>query len=183
MQATIGDGEGFTLIEVVVGTAVMVASVFGLVQLFVLAVRGNAVSHESTVAAVLASEKLEQLLALSWGFDSAGGPTGDMTTDVTVSPERAGGTGLTPSPAGALDSNTSGYCDFLDANGRSLGTGTSPPVGAFYVRRWSLGLLPGSANALLLQVRVIGGRPAGLFGRGRVAGETRLLAVKTRKAG
>ena len=180
MRMAVADARGFTLIEVLVGVALTVVSVFGLVQLFLMAARANVVAHDNTFAAVLASEKLEQLLSLSWGFDSAGITTGDTTTDVTVSPERPGGAGLTPSPAGALTTNISGYCDFLDARGRSVGTGTSPPVGALYVRRWTLDLLPGSGNVLLLQVRVTGRAAAG---PGRVPGEARLLAVKTRKAG
>ena len=175
------DDKGFTLIEVLIGVAVTVVSVFGLVQLFTLAARANVVSHQSTFAAALASEKLEQLLGLSWGFDSVGNPTADTTTDVALSPERPGGAGLTPSPAGTLTSNVSGYCDFLDGRGRSLGTGTSPPVGALYVRRWSLELLPGSGHALLLQVRVTG-RTSAWSGLGRAPAEVRLLAVRTRKS-
>ena len=65
--------------------------------------------------------------------------------------------GLRPSPSDALDRNTAGYCDFLDAQGRPLGGGgVTPPVAASFVRRWSVIPLAASpANALLLQVRLL----------------------------
>ena len=56
---------------------------------------------------------------------------------------------LTPSPAGALDRNTSGYVDYLDAYGRSLGGGESPPAGTVYVRRWSIERLPANYRLLI----------------------------------
>ena len=52
----------------------------------------------------------------------SGVPRTDLDTDITVVPERPhGGTGLQPSPAGALGANTVGYVDYLDASGTSLG--------------------------------------------------------------
>ena len=66
--------------------------------------------------------------------------------------------------------------DYLDAGGRSLGTGASPPPAAAYVRRWSVrasGLSWWDCLVLTVQVTPVGG------GRG---GE-RLVSVRARLAG
>src|SRR5262245_33330824 len=66
------------------------------------------------------------------------------------------GVDLVPSPADALTRDTSGYCDYLDAAGRSLGGGSPAPAQAAFVRRWSIEQSPSSpARALTLQVLVI----------------------------
>ncbi len=180
------DDRGFSLLETLIGTTLVVVAVWALVHLFVLSARANARARDTTFSAVLAAEKMEQLRGLTWGFDVTGLPTGDSTTDITVSPERTGGgTGLNPSPSGSLLSNTAGYCDFLDARGHPLGSGTSLPEGAVYIRRWAIEPLPADrANALVLQVRVIprAASQTDSVGLGRLPGEVRLLSVKTRKA-
>jgi hypothetical protein len=134
------------------------------------------------MSAALALQKVEQLRALSWTFDAAGTPISDTTTDTTTTPERpTGGTGLMASPPGALDDNVSGYCDFLDAAGASLGSGSSLPSGAVFVRRWSIDRLP-TGDALVIQVSVtpvVGSRH---HVPGRATEEARLVDIKTRKS-
>jgi prepilin-type N-terminal cleavage/methylation domain-containing protein len=175
--------RGFSLLEVLVATTILVVGVAGLAPLFVLASRANRTARTTTVAVLLAEQKMEQLRALTWRFDAAGAPVGlvatDLTTDLTVVPEAAGGTGLTPSPAGALDQNILGYCDFVDEGGHPVGGGTAAPPGAIYARRWSIDPLPESpANTLVLQVLVT--RLA--VGAARLPDAARLASIKTRKA-
>lgn len=175
------------MLEVLIGASITVVAVFGLVQLFVMSARANARARDTAFAAVLAAEKIEQLRALTWGFDLAGLPVADTTTDTTVFPERpGGGTGLGTSPPGSLVTNTQGYCDFLDARGRSLSSGPNPPSGTAYIRRWAIDPLAADpAGGIVLQVLVVERTTAsaGAGGRGRSPGEARLLTVKTRKAG
>lgn len=182
-----GDASGFTLVETLVAATLVVVAVFGLVELFVMSVRATTRARDSTFAVVLAAEKIEQLRALTWGFDLAGLSVSDTTTDISVFPERpAGGAGLSPSPSGSLFTNTQGYHDFLDARGRSLAPGASPPSGTAYIRRWAIDPLPADpAGGIVLQVLVVERTAASTVqgGRGRSPAEARLLTVKTRKAG
>ncbi len=173
--------RGFSLIEVLVASALMVVALAGLAQLAVASVLAGDGSRAVTLAAVLASQKIEQLRALAWTVDAAGAPVSDTATDTSRSPERpAGGTGLAPSPPDALLEDTSGYCDYLDGHGRSLGGGSRPPAGTVFVRRWSIQPLAGR-DGLVMTVSVTraGVPPA----RARRIDEARLVAVKVRKAG
>jgi hypothetical protein len=153
-QVGFGEEAGSTLVEVLVATAVMVTGVFAIAQLFLLAGATNASAKHITIASTLAVQKVEQLRGLLWGFDAAGVPVSDASTDTSVSPESpAGGTGLQPSPSDALDRNISGYVDHIDSHGRIVGNRSLPP-GAVYTRRWSIELLSGDADTLLIRVAV-----------------------------
>ena len=182
--------SGFSLIEVIVATSLLILAVASLAQLFVISVRANASARATTYASVLAQQKMEQLRGLTWGFDPLGLPLTDTTTDVSVTPERAtAGRGLSPSPSGAgtLGVNTDGYCDFLDGSGRWLAGGATVPPGTIFVRRWSVEPLPTNPhNTIVLQVLVVRHRArvaadAGI-GEARTPDEARLVSVKTRKA-
>ena len=61
-------------------TALMVTAVASLAQLFVLSTQRNTSSKNTTFAAVLAQQKMEQLRSLTWGFDSLGLPATDTST-------------------------------------------------------------------------------------------------------
>lgn len=63
---------GFSLIEAIVATGIFVAGALGLVQLVTMAVAANAAARHQTHAAMLASDKVEQLLAAAWGTEAAG---------------------------------------------------------------------------------------------------------------
>lgn len=171
--------SGFSLLEVLVATSILAAAIGALAQLPIIAVRANAAARTATAASLLAAQKMEQLRALAWGTDAYGLPISDISTDLTVSPPRAGeGVGLTPSPGDALLRDTPDYCDFLDANGQSLGGGPAPPS-AFYVRRWSIDALPSSPDALVLQVLVARIGPAASTAARR-PDTARFVTLKTR---
>ncbi len=180
--------EGFSLVEVLVATCILTIGVVSLAQLFALSTRSNTSARHSTFAAVLAEQKVEELRALTWGFDSVGLPSSDGTTNTAVYPETpTGGTGLTPSPSSALQENTAGYVDHVDQFGLKVGTGgTSPPDGALYTRRWSIEPLPTNPNnTLIIQVLVTRNRNRGQADQGsvtRLPDEARVVTVKTRKA-
>jgi hypothetical protein len=131
---------------------------------------------------------MEQLRGLAWGFDDLGLPINDFTTNLAVDPPHpTSGVGLTPSPVDALASNTTGYVDYLDRDGKALAAGVTPPTNTAYVRRWSVEPLPTNPNnTLILQVvsfnvgnRVNAGSGVVLD---RVRDEARLITVKTRKS-
>jgi type II secretory pathway pseudopilin PulG len=179
---------GFSLLEVVIATAVMVAGVASLAQLFAMSTRTNQNARTTTFASVLAQQKLEQLRGLTWGFDELGLPMTDTATDISVNPESStGGPGLTPAPSDALNRNTEKYCDFLDSNGAWLAAGVTPPAGTAYIRRWTVEPLPTNPNnTIILQVLVTRWRARGAaddqINVQRLPDEARLISVKTRKA-
>jgi prepilin-type N-terminal cleavage/methylation domain-containing protein len=149
---------GFSLIEVVVATAVVTLGAASLAQLFVISARANRLANDASMTMLMAEEKMEQLR-----LDADG-----------------------PSPPDALSANEEGYFDSLDAGGRSLGGGP-PPSGAAYLRRWSVEPVssrPGSA--VVLQVLVVPASVQGRGGSGgragTVPGGTRLIGVSVPRA-
>jgi type II secretory pathway pseudopilin PulG len=182
------DESGFSLAETMVAVGLLATALVTLAQLFGISTRGNITAKNTTYAAVLAEQKLEELRALTWGFDSDGLPVTDNTTNTAVDPEQpAGGTGLDPSPSTALQENTIGYVDYVDQFGNKVGTGgQTPPDQAIYTRRWSISPLPTNPNnTLIIQVLVTRHRVRGSADQGAVARlpeEARLVTVKTRKA-
>ena len=169
-------------------TTILIVGVAGLAQLFALSTRTNTSARSTTYAALLAQQKMEQLRGMTWGFDSAGLPLSDNSTNITAAVETpTGGRGLSPSPAGALGANTDGYCDYVDRTGRSLGGGANPPAGTAYIRRWSVEPLPTNPNnTLVLQVLVTRVKNRGAADAAvsvnRLPDEARIISVKTRKA-
>ena len=185
-RSNVSGETGSTLIEVLVATMIMVTGVITMAQLLMVSTVTNTSSRSDTFATVLAEQKVEQLRALAYGFDIAGLPVSDVDTDTSVSPEAPGGTGLQPSPGTALQENTPGFVDHVDGHGAIVGNGAQAPGNAVYTRRWSIEPLPTNPNnTLIIQVlvtpnRVRGAADAGNVGR--LAGEARMMTVKTRKA-
>lgn len=122
----------------VVAAGLLVVVLAGVAQLTAMAVAATRTSAVDTVALLLASQKLEQLRSLPWRFDPGGRRVTDRATDLTRDPPGSRGTGLTPSPRDSLTRSTPGYVDYLDEQGRWIGTGTAPVVGTAFVRRWSI---------------------------------------------
>jgi hypothetical protein len=177
--------RGSSLIEVLVATVLATTATVALAGISLQTLRMNADARSTTVSTVLASQKMEQLHSLMWAFDAFGTAVSDTSSDVTVTPALpSGGVGLTPSPAGALSLSRLGYCDFVDANGASLGGGASAPPGARFARRWSIDRLTSSDDSLLIQVSVTpvgSGRAGTVSGVNRVHDESRILSIKSRK--
>jgi prepilin-type N-terminal cleavage/methylation domain-containing protein len=189
-KSSFSNARGFSLVETLVATTIMTVALSSLAQLFLISTKANQSARITTGASVLAQQKMEQLRGLTWGFDTIGLPLSDTTSDLTVVPEQpTGGPGLTPSPDRTLRRNVDGYCDFLDERGTPVGSGTNPPPGTVYIRRWSIEPLPTNPNnTLILQVLVTRWRSRGVAdteeanaGR-RLPDEARIISVKTRKA-
>jgi type II secretory pathway pseudopilin PulG len=149
--------DGFTLVEVLVAALLATTVVVNVAALSAIAVRAAATARRQTSTSLLAIQKMEQLLALTW---ASTGPVpsvavSDLTTDLSRDPPSNAGLGLSPSPAGALDHNLAGYVDFLDEAGAWVGTGPEPPPRSVFVRRWSIDPIPSDPdNLLVLQVFV-----------------------------
>jgi type II secretory pathway pseudopilin PulG len=111
--------RGFTLVETLVATVVLITAIAGLAQLFVLTARFMRDSTRSRVALVAAQDKLEMLNAMRFGYDDDGAPVGDAR--------------LAPSPPGSLDQNVDEFFEWLTGDG-TIASGR----GASYVRRWRI---------------------------------------------
>jgi len=165
--------DGLSLVEVTIATGIIASALVGLAQLFAISIASNHSATTLTYTAVLAEQKIEQLRALAWSFDDGGRPLSDPA--------------LSPSPPETLTANTPGWVDYVDQFGRVVGEGAAPPPKAVYIRRWSIEPLPNNpANTIAIQVLVTARTNRGSADRAgssaRLPGESRLVAVKTRKA-
>ncbi len=183
--------RGFSLAEVMIAMAILMSVCIGVIQLFATAVQANLGAKWQTSTALLATEKMEQLRGLTWGFDNTGLglPLSDTTTNLCYDPPTNAGLGLNPSPPGTLQSNTPGFVDYLDQHGNWVGTGATPPASAVFIRRWSIEPLPTNPNnTLVLQVMVTTvsteatANRAGATSRWRLTNDAWIVSVKTRKA-
>ncbi len=182
--------RGFSLVEVLISMGLLTAVSLGVAQLFALSTRANVIAKGATSTTAMAQQKLEQLRGLTWGFDleGLGLPLSDTSTNVSVDPPAHNGSGLNPSPSDSLEQNTAGFVDFLDGNGVWVGTGSTPPASAVYIRRWSIQPLPTNPNnTLVIQVLVTpvaseAARVTSAFTRTRMSGDALLVTVRTRKA-
>jgi prepilin-type N-terminal cleavage/methylation domain-containing protein len=192
-KSQFSDESGFSLAEVLVATIILAVGLMAVAQMFGASTMANASARANTFTVLLAEQKMEELRALSWGFDTVNLPLSDETTDTTNVGALAGcstsgsgrGTGLSPSPSGTLAANTDGWVDYLDQNGCVLSGGGSAPDGTIYTRRWSVEPLPTNPNnTLILQVLVTRRSNRGDGNDPSVArrpDEARLMSVKTRK--
>lgn len=153
--------DGFTLIETVVATGVLVTALAGVAQLLVLSVRSAREADVQGAALIAAQGKVEVLRSLVFAY----GPSRQPVTDA----------GLTSSPSQCLSENVPGFVDFLDADGMVMETGGGR--GVAFTRRWRVmpidhfepeaiavevcvfrgsgdGLTPASADACLATVLV-----------------------------
>jgi type II secretory pathway pseudopilin PulG len=81
--------RGCSLLEVLVATSLVAVGLVAVAQLVALGSNANRLSRQTTVAAVLAQQKMEELVAEA-------------------------DAGLTESPAGALEGNVAGFFDTID---------------------------------------------------------------------
>jgi type II secretory pathway pseudopilin PulG len=134
--------RGFTLVETLVATGVLVTAVAGLAQLFALSARFTRDSAQHGAALVAAQDKLESLRALRFSYDDSGAPLTDP--------------GLQPSPPASLSANTDGYVDWLDHAGNPASEGR-----ASYARRWRIATLAANDPAALVIDVCVFSMPAG----------------------
>ena len=129
--------RGFTLLETLVATSILVTTLAGLAQLFVLGTHLTRQAGASGRALVAAQDKLESLRGQAFTYDFGGGP-------VTAP-------ALQPSPPSTLGEDTEPYVDWLDVDGIASETADS----AVMVRRWRISSLgTATADAIAIEVCV-----------------------------
>jgi Tfp pilus assembly protein PilV len=148
------DSSGSTLIEAVVAITILATAVVSLAGLASVAVRTIALTRERTMAAILASQKLEELSPAS----------------------RA----LSQSSPGAARHDEAGFVEYLDAAGAVVGTGATAR-GVVYVRRWAVSPLAADTALNVILVAVSPCRRVSASARecGVATGTVRLATVRS----
>jgi type II secretory pathway pseudopilin PulG len=153
--------RGFTLVETLVATGILVTALAGIAQLFVLGTQLSRQASASGQALVIAQDKLEHLRGLRFAFDANGSPVTD--------------TGLTQSPADSLHADRAPYRDWLDASG-DAGVETTE---AAFARRWRISRVEeASPDAITIEVCAFAMPVAG---RGPRAADACLSTIRTRQ--
>lgn len=114
----IASPRGFTLLETLVATGILVTALAGVAQLFILGAHLTRQANVSGAALVAAQDKIELLAGLSFHYDADGAAITDPSLEL--------------SPSSSLDEDTESFVDWLDPSGDA---GDSPDD-AVFVRRW-----------------------------------------------
>ncbi len=129
--------RGFTLIETIVATGILVTALAGVAQLFVLSTQLTRQAQASGAAVVAAQDKLEVLRGYLYTYDAAGAPVTDAK--------------LQPSPPNSLTQDIERYVDWIGPGGVARPDSDD----AVLVRRWRISPVDaGNADALAVEVCV-----------------------------
>ena|SRR5579863_8268325 len=123
---------GTTLLETMVALGLLLIIIVGVMSMTLAAIATTEnQGHLAARTAEYAQDKMEQLLALTYG---------DSISDTTVFPANdTGGTGLLVGGGLSPTAPVAGYVDYLDSSGNLLtSVGGAPPTGWFYVRVWQV---------------------------------------------
>jgi len=135
---TRGGERGTSLIEVLVATALLVTLMAGLMSMAGVAISTTEnQGHLAARTTEYAQDKMEQLMALSYG---------DSSSDTRVFPAApSGGSGLAAGGSYNVDAPVALYVDYLDEDGNLCGSsgakcvspaGTTAPDKWYYKRVW-----------------------------------------------
>jgi len=85
------DECGFSLLDALIAAVILVTGVGALVQLFVIASQSATLAAQTTTAATLASQKVEELRSVAWAAARGGDDrVGEYTRRWTVEPFAVG---------------------------------------------------------------------------------------------
>ena len=136
-MSSIHSSRGFTLVETIVATSILITALAGVAQLLLLGAQLTRQASVSGQALIAAQDKLESLRGLPFGYDEIGG---NHTAPA-----------LAPSPYSSLSENLPPYVDWIDSSGAPL----TDSGGAALVRRWRIDTLDDAApEAITIEVCV-----------------------------
>ena len=119
-MSSLASPRGFTLLETLIATGILVTALAGIAELFVL---GHHLTHRantSGAALAAAQDKLESLASLPFSYDAAAAPVTDAAMSI--------------SPVSSLDQDTPPFVDWVTASGEA----SAANDGAVFVRRWRI---------------------------------------------
>ena len=162
------DQRGFSLLETMIALCILAVVAAGVLPLGILAAKlTENQGHLSARTAEYAQDKVEQLVALSYG---------DTTSDTRLFPApNAGGSGL--AIGGSLNTAAPAalYADYLDVNGNVMIAPGGPPAGWYYMRAWQIT----QPRANLKQITVVSRVNALAFGGPGLIPQTTVAILKT----
>ena len=136
-MSSLSSHRGFTLFETLVATGILVTTLAGVAQLFVLGSHLTRQAGASGAALIAAQERLELLGGQAFTYD----PSGIAVTSPS----------LELSPATSLDEDIDPWVDWLDANGDA----TDNESEAVISRRWRVSSLGNTIpDAIAIEVCV-----------------------------
>ena len=152
--------RGFTLVETLVATGILVTALAGVAQFFVLGSHLTRQAGASGIALVAAQDKLESLRGQAFTYD----PSGLEATAAA----------LEPSPQSSLSEDTDPYVDWLDDYGQARDS----PDDAVLTRRWRITSLGETTpDAIAIEVCVYPFMPDGEGG----SADACLSTIRTRQ--
>jgi hypothetical protein len=163
-----GSPIGISFVETVLSIAVLMIASLGLLPLGAIATTTTEnQGHVMARATGYAQDKLEQLMALSYG---------DLLSDTRVFPAAAtGGSGLAPGGTSDPAAAVALYVDYLDIDGTLLpSAGVTPPANWYYQRVWQVS----EPSPNLKQIAVTATVKSAVGGIGRVPRAT-VVVLKT----
>ena len=131
--------EGFTLLETVFALSMLLIVAAGIMPLGLMAVKTTEnQGHLAARTTEYAQDKLEQLMALSYG---------DSATDTRVFPATdLNGSGLAVGGSSDPNAPVNLYVDYLDIDGNLIPAVNGAPNGWFYKRVWQVSIPAGKTN-------------------------------------
>jgi hypothetical protein len=160
--------SGIALVETLVALALLLIIIVGVMGMTMTAIATTEnQGHLAARTAEYAQDKMEQLLALTWG---------DSTSDTTVFPAaNSGGQGLAVGGNLSPSAPANGYVDYLDASGNLLASvGGAAPNGWFYIRVWQVT----NPSTNLKQISVLTQTKSDVGPQGAIPNST-IVALKT----
>src|SRR5690242_9283163 len=95
--------RGFTLVETLVATGILVTALAGVAQLFMLSSQLTQQANTAGAALSAAQDKLENLIASAFDYDAGGNRITDPALEL--------------SPSTSLDEDIAPYVDWINASG------------------------------------------------------------------
>jgi prepilin-type N-terminal cleavage/methylation domain-containing protein len=141
--------DGFSLLETLVGLSLLLVVAAGMMPLATVAFSmSENQGHLASRAAEYAQDKLEQLMALSYG---------DTASDTRVFPATdVGGSGLTLGGSSNPANPVAQYVDYLDVDGALIASANgAPPQGWYYQRVWQVSTVTAPGGGVVANLKQV----------------------------